>query len=98
MAFDQERAVVKRLRAAMKQVRLAIEEANDSVNQYNGLGALAFSPYYADASWSTDNPDVTSANFTGGVASLQQFVTLWLTSNAPNVGPHETPINQAGNP
>lgn len=98
MAFDQERAIVKRIRAAAKQLRLAIEEANEASNQYNALGSAAFTAYYADASWPTDNPDVASANFPSCVASLQQFFTLWSTSNAPSVGPHQTPVGQVENP
>jgi hypothetical protein len=98
MAFDQQRPTVSRLRAAMKGLRLAVEECNAALNQWNALGSSAFTAYGADASWISDNGDVPLTDVTSGVTSLAAVQTLWDTSNPPPVGPHKTNIAKGGKP
>lgn len=99
MAFERQRPIVKRNRDALKALRIAIEEALAALDQFDALGgAAAFAAYAADASWASDNGDVTAADVVLGMDTLGAIRTLWSTSNAIPVGPHRSNTAKAATP
>jgi hypothetical protein len=98
VAFERQRAIVSRLRAAMRGLREAVEECRAALSQWNSLGTVSFTLYAADASWAGDQGDVDLADLTAGVTTLGAIDTLWVTSGVVPPGPHATNIAKGAKP
>jgi hypothetical protein len=92
VSFERQRAIVGRLRAAMKGLREAVEEGRAALGEWNALGSASFAPYALDASWTSDNGDVLLTDVTAGVSTLEAIDKLWVTSDVVPPGPHATNI------